>query len=87
MIFHENRLPAFHVFFKYSILAKCYMLKYLYVQGYKNRFICYDPRVWPAVKTFKGPCFGCDCGIKCCQLLLKRLGPKSEIAECLFNDS
>ena len=30
---------------------------------------------WPAVKTFKGPCFGCDCGIKCCQLLLKRLGP------------
>ena len=42
---------------------------------------------WPAIKTFKGPCFGCDCGIKCCQLLLKWLGPKSEIAECLFNDS
>ena len=37
---------------------------------------------WPAVKTYKGPCFGCDCGIKCCQLLLKWLGPKSEIAEC-----
>ena len=40
-----------------------------------------------AIKTFKGPCFGCGCGIKCCQLLLKWLGPKSEKVECLFNDS
>ena len=41
----------------------------------------------PAVKTFKGPYFGCDCGIKCCLLQLNRLSPKSEIAGCLFNDS
>ena len=42
---------------------------------------------WPTIKIFKGSCFGRDGGIKCCQLLLKRLSPKSEIAECLFNDS
>ena len=63
------------------------MLKYLFMQGYNNRLFVKTRVFWQVIKAFKGPCFGCDCGIKCCQLLLKWLGPKSEIAECLFNDS
>ena len=36
------------VFEQFSFTSKFFglkMLKYLYVQGYNNRFICYDPRV------------------------------------------
>ena len=50
-------------------------------------FFCLLVRIWTVLKTFEGPCFGCDCGIKCCELLLKQLCPKFEIAECLFKRS
>ena len=46
------------------------------MQGYNNRLTAITGGFWSAIKTFKGPCFGCDGGIKCCQLLLKHLSTK-----------
>ena len=47
------------------------------MQGYNNRLTAMNQGFWLAIKTFKGPCFGCDSGIKRCHLLLTQLGPKS----------
>ena len=50
-------------------------------------FLSIGPVFRTVLRTFKGPFFGCDCGIKCCELLLKQLCSKFEIAEWLFNGS